>query len=209
MASKISTVDAYLESGCGRCSLWNTPQCKVHGWRRELLALRSILLDCGLTEVLKWSAPCYTSDNQNIVIIGAFKEHCVLSFFKGALLKDPQGILELPGENSQAGRVIRFRRLEEVVSLESVLRAYIQEAADIEHMGLRVKTKPVGDRDYPEELAAAFEQDSKFRRAFEALTPGRRRGYLIHIAGAKQSTTRAARVEKCKPRILAGLGFHD
>lgn len=209
MASKISTVDAYLESGCGRCSLWNTPQCKVHGWRRELTALRAILLDCGLTETLKWSVPCYTSGNRNIVVIGAFKEHCALSFFKGTLLKDPHGILEMPGENSQAGRVVRFRRLEEVVALAPVLRAYIEEAVAIERAGLRVASRSVAQEDYPEELAAALKADADLRRAFDALSPGRRRGYLIHFAGAKQPATRAARLEKCRSRILAGLGLHD
>ncbi|MFM1921100.1 MAG: hypothetical protein RLZZ303_2734 [Candidatus Hydrogenedentota bacterium] len=171
MASTISTVDEYLASGCGRCSLWNTPQCKVHGWRRELTALRSILLDCGLMEVLKWKVPCYTSGNQNIVIIGAFKEHCALSFFKGALLKDPQGIRELPGENSQAGRVIRFQRLEEIVSLECVLRTYIQEAVDVERRGLRVETKPVGEGDYPEELRTPSNTPRNFEKPLKRSPP--------------------------------------
>ncbi len=202
-------VDAFLVDGCGRCPLGGTPDCKVNGWQKELKKLRAIALDCGLTEEVKWGFPCYTFQNSNVIMIGAFKDCCTLSFFKGALLKDPAGILEMPGENSQAGRVIRFRTVREMVKLESAVKACIREAIAVEKAGLKVKLKDISEREVPEELQNKMKEHPVFEQAFNALTPGRQRGYLIYFAAPKQSQTRTTRIEKCMPQILAGKGMHD
>lgn len=202
-------VDRYLEEGCMRCPLGGTPDCKVHNWPDELKQLRRILLECGLTEELKWSFPCYTFQGGNVVLMSAFKEYCAISFFKGALLKDPKGILDKPGENTQAARLIRFISVGEIEALEPVLKAYIQEAIQVEKAGLKVEFKDTSEFDIPEEFQTQLEADPALKMAFEALTPGRQRGYLLHFSQAKQSKTRASRVEKCIPKILAGKGFHD
>ena len=202
-------VDLYLAEGCGRCPLWQTPQCKVHDWQAELKALRPILLNCGLTEELKWKMPCYTFENNNVVLMSAFKEYCALSFFKGALLKDPQGILEKPGENTQAARLIRFTNVQQIVDLAPVISAYIAEAIAVEKAGLTVEFKQVDELAIPAELQDKFDDDPAFQMAFEALTPGRQRGYILHFAGAKQSSTRTSRIEKYTQKIFDGQGMYD
>ncbi|MEZ4684065.1 MAG: YdeI/OmpD-associated family protein [Caldilineaceae bacterium] len=202
-------VDLYLAEGCGRCPLWRTPDCKVHPWAEELAALRLILLDTALTEELKWKVPCYTFEGNNILIMSAFKEYCSLSFFKGALLQDPEGILEKPGENTQAGRLIRFTDVQRIVDLASTIKVYIAEAIEVEKAGLDVEYKKVSDFDVPDELVDVFDEDPQFREAFDALTPGRQRGYLLHFAGAKQSKTRKARIKKYREQIFDGKGMHD
>ena len=202
-------VDLYLAEGCGRCPLWQTPQCKVHDWQVELKALRPILLNCGLTEELKWKMPCYTFENNNVVLMSAFKEYCALSFFKGALLKDPQGILEKPGENTQAARLIRFTNVQQIVDLAPVISAYIAEAIAVEKAGLTVEFKQVDELAIPAELQDKFDDDPAFQMAFEALTPGRQRGYILHFAGAKQSSTRTSRIEKYTQKIFDGQGMYD
>ena len=202
-------VDVYFTAGCGRCPLMNTPQCKVHHWREELEKLRMIILDRGLTEELKWGVPCYTFQNSNIVLIGAFKEYCVISFFKGALLKDAEGILSKPGENSQAGRVIRFTDVREIAELEPVLKDYLDEAVEVEKAGLKVNFKKPAEFVVPEEFQNKLAVSPDLKNAFEALTPGRRRGYILYFSQPKQSKTRAARIEKCTPQILIGKGLND
>ena len=202
-------IDSYLQEGCGRCSLVGTPNCKVHTWQEELRYLRQLVLSCGLTEELKWKVPCYTHNGHTIVMVVAFKESATLSFFKGALLKDEHGILEKPGKNSQAGRVVRFTQVEEIAALEDVLKAYIFEAIEADEKGLKVNFKNISEYDVPEEFQERLDTDTDLKEAFEALTPGRQKGYLLYFAGAKQSKTRASRVEKYIPKILKGLGFHD
>ncbi|HBU79715.1 MAG TPA: hypothetical protein DEF18_16585 [Muricauda sp.] len=202
-------IDSYLQEGCGRCSLVGTPNCKVHTWQEELRYLRQLVLSCGLTEELKWKVPCYTHNGHTIVMVVAFKESATLSFFKGALLKDEHGILEKPGKNSQAGRVVRFTQVEEIAALEDVLKAYIFEAIEADEKGLKVNFKNISEYDVPEEFQERLDTDADLKEAFEALTPGRQKGYLLYFAGAKQSKTRASRVEKYIPKILKGLGFHD
>ncbi len=202
-------IDSYLQEGCGRCSLVGTPDCKVHNWQGELRYLRKLVLDCGLTEELKWKVPCYTHNGHTILMVVAFKESATLSFFKGALLKDEHGILEKPGKNSQAGRVVRFTQVEEIAALEDVLKAYIFEAIEADEKGLKVNFKNISEYDVPEEFQERLDTDTDLKEAFEALTPGRQKGYLLYFAGAKQSKTRASRVEKYIPKILKGLGFHD
>lgn len=202
-------VDNYFAVGCGRCPLGGTPDCKVHPWQEEMKQLRRILLDTELTEEVKWSVPCYTFEDNNVLILSAFKDYCALSFFKGVLLKDPDDILIQPTKNTQASRLIRFTDVERVLELEPILKAYVAEAIDVEKAGLKVEYKDTADFDFPDELLSKFEDDPTFAAAFDALTPGRQRGYLLHFSSAKQSQTRVRRIEKCKPRIFEGKGFHD
>lgn len=201
-------IDNYLAEGCGRCPLGGTPECKVHDWQEELVQLRRIVLDCGLTEALKWSVPCYTFQQKNILLVSAFKEFCALSFFKGVLLKDTEDILSKPGENSQSSRLLRFTNVQEVIAQEPIIKAYIHEAIEVEKAGLKVKFKK-NPEPIPEELQQKLDENPALKTAFEALTPGRQRGYILYFSGAKQSKTRAARVEKYTQKILEGKGFHD
>lgn len=202
-------VDLYLRDGCMRCELGGTPACKVHDWQEELIMLRKILLSTELVEDLKWGMPCYTFEGKNILILSAFKDFSALNFFKGVLLKDPGNVLVKPGENSQSARFLKFTNLGEIKEQEAVIRALIAEAIEVEKAGLKVDFKDTSQFDVPEEFQARLEEDPVLKAAFEALTPGRQRGYLLYFAGAKQSATRASRVEKYIPKIMEGKGFHD
>ena len=181
---------------------------KAKKWQEESKKLRMILLDCPLTEELKWGKPCYTFQGKNVVLIGGFKEYCSLLFFKGALLGDPRGILVTPGK-LQAGRQIRFTSLQGIVAMETILKTYIYEAIDVEKSGLKVKLRKHSDYVIPEELQKKLDEIPALKTAFEALTPGRQRAYMFHIAKPKQSKTRESTVEKCIPQILAGKGLND
>jgi len=187
-------VDAYLR--------------KTKKWQEELKTLRMIVLDSPLTEELKWGKPCYTFQESNIVILQGFKEFCALLFAKGALLKDPKGLLEKPGESTQAARRIPFTNVREIVELEPVLRAYIREAIAAEKAGLTVEFKK-NPEPVPEELQKKLDENRALKTAFEGLTPGRQRGYILYFSAAKQSKTREARVEKCRQQILKGKGLND
>jgi uncharacterized protein YdeI (YjbR/CyaY-like superfamily) len=178
-------------------------------WQEELEKLRTIVLDCGLAEELKWGCPCYTFEKSNIVLIHAFKEYCALLFHKGALLKDANSILVQQTENVQAARQIRFDSLEEIVELETVIKAYIHEAIQAEKAGLKVNYKKTREFKMPEEFQVRLDEDPKFKTAFEALTPGRQRGYMLHFSAPKQSKTRESRIEKCRQQILDGKGLDD
>ncbi|MGN7296566.1 YdeI/OmpD-associated family protein [Ferdinandcohnia sp. SAFN-114] len=182
---------------------------KEKKWKEEFEKLRMINLGCDLTEELKWRLPCYTFQDRNIVIIQNFKEYCALMFFKGALLKDPNGILVKPGENSQAQRQIRFTNVQEIIEMESILKTYIQEAIKVEQSGKEVELKKTTDFSVPEELQAKFEEMPVLKTAFEALTPGRQRAYLLYFSKAKQSKTRELRIEKYIEQILNGEGLND
>ncbi|MBA4490621.1 YdeI family protein [Paracoccus sp. S1E-3] len=177
-------------------------------WRDELLALRAILLDAGLTETFKWSSPVYTAHGGNVAIIWGFKDRAAIGFFKGVLMQDPEHLLEAPGDNSRSSRVINFTSLDQIKGAAPVLRAYLAEASRIEEQGLKVDL-PKDDLEYPEELVSRLDGDPDFREAFEALTPGRRRSWVLHFGGAKQAATRVARIDKAAPKILAGKGFND
>lgn len=203
-----TSVETYLLEGCGRCPLGGTPQCKVHSWSEELVQLRRIILECGLTEEMKWGVPCYTYQGNNIFLLSAFKDNCSVSFFKGVLLEDAEGVLVAPGKNSQASRVFRFTSVQQVNEQEDLLKRYIFEAIEVEKAGLQVEFMK-NPEPIPEELQAKLDEDPFFRAAFAALTPGRQRGYILHISGAKQSATRASRVEKHVSRIMEGKGIHD
>jgi uncharacterized protein YdeI (YjbR/CyaY-like superfamily) len=174
-------------------------------WRDEITALQGILSGFDLTEERKWGKPCYAWGGKNVVIIQGFKEYCALGFFQGALLKDPQKLLVQLGQ-VQAGRVMKFTNVEEIAAKTAVIKAYLREAVAAAKAGLKVETK-APDLSPPEELKEKFRSDPQFKRAFEALTPGRQRGYLFHFAGAKQSSTRTARIEKAAPAIFEGRGF--
>lgn len=202
-------IDTYLAVGCGRCPLGNTPECKVHNWTEELKTLREIVLECGLTEELKWGVPCYTFEGNNIAIVSAFKEYCSISFFKGVLLKDTDGILSRQGENSQAGRLVKFTDLRQILEKASTLKEYIAEAIEIEKAGLKVEYKDVSEYEMPEELQNKLSENETFKNAFNALTPGRQKGYILYFSQPKQSKTRESRIEKCLPRIFVGKGLND
>jgi uncharacterized protein YdeI (YjbR/CyaY-like superfamily) len=201
-------VDLYLLEGCGRCSLYRTPECKVHTWSAELEQLRRIVLDCGLEEELKWSQPCYTFQKDNVLMVTAFKEYAAIAFFKGSLLKDTQRILIAPGTSSQASRQIRFTDVQKIIDMEETLKAFIYEAIEVKKEGLKVNFKK-NPEPLPEELLQKFEGEPDFKSAFEALTPGRQRGYIIHFSQPKQSKTRISRIEKYMDKILKGEGFFD
>ncbi len=202
-------VDEYLVQGCMRCELGGTPKCKVHNWTEELENLRSIVLDSGLLEDVKWGVPCYTLDGKNVLIVSAFKDYCSISFFKGVLLKDPEKILEKQGPNSQSDRSIRFTAIDQIHNQKSIIKTYIQEAIEVEKKGLKVDFKAKDELVYPEELISKFEELPALQKSFEALTPGRKRGYILHFTQPKQSATRISRIEKCIPKIMDGKGFHD
>ncbi len=182
---------------------------KAEQWHAEYARLRTIVLDCDLTEVLKWGNPCYTLENSNIVLMHGFKEYCALLFFKGALLQDPEGILVQQTKNVQATRQIRFTSVEEIVEMEPILRAYIEQAIDVEKAGLKVAFKETAEFTMPEEFQSKLDDIPALKAAFEALTPGRQRAYLLHFSSPKQSRTREARIEKSIPQILDGKGLND
>jgi len=182
---------------------------KTQPWQEELKRLREIVLDCPLTEELKWGQPCYTSEGKNIVLIHGFKEYCALLFMKGALLKDPKKILIQQTENVQAGRQIRFTNLQEIKKLEPVMKTYIHEAIEAEKAGLKVEMKKTSEFKMVEEFKKKLEENAVLKTAFKTLTPGRQRAYLLYFAGAKQSQTREARIEKCVKPILKGKGLND
>lgn len=178
-------------------------------WHDELTQLREIALDCGLTEEVKWMHPCYTFEGGNIVLIQEFKAYCAFMFPKGALLKDPGDILVAMTANTQAARQIRFTHVDEIVEMEPMLKAYIQEAVEVEKAGLEVTFKETSEFPMPDEFQQKLDENPALKAAFEALTPGRQRGYLLYFSSAKQSKTRAARVEKYTPHILDGKGMND
>jgi uncharacterized protein YdeI (YjbR/CyaY-like superfamily) len=182
---------------------------KEKKWQEELEKLRTIILDCQLTEELKWGVPCYTFQKSNIVLIHVFKEYCALLFVKGALLKDAKGILITQTENVQAARQIRFTNVREIVEMETILKAYIYEAIEVEKAGLKVNYKKATEFSIPDEFQNKLDENPALKTAFDALTPGRQRAYLLYFSAPKQSKTREARVEKYMQQILNGKGLND
>ncbi len=178
-------------------------------WQPELTKLRAILLDSELTEDFKWRQPCYTFQGKNVIVLGPMKDSCAFAFFKGALLKDVHGVLTRPGQHSQSTRWIRFTSVREIAEMKSVLKAYIREAIEIEKSGLKVKLKKTSDLKIPEEFQLMLDEFPNFKKAFEALTPGRQRAYIYHFSAPKQSKTRETRVRKFMPHILKGKGLLD
>jgi uncharacterized protein YdeI (YjbR/CyaY-like superfamily) len=193
MSAKSAGVDAFVS--------------RAGTWRGEIRKLRSILLDCGLDEDLKWGKPCFLFEGKNVAVIQPFKEHCSLMFFKGALLRDPHGLLRSQGKNTQSALRLEFTG--EAQIRKTVVKSYVKQAIAVEQAGLKVDFKAKRELELPEELIRILKKNRKLANAFGALTPGRRRAYVLHFTGAKQSGTRAARIEKCVPRILAGKGQND
>lgn len=187
-------VDAYLR--------------RAKKWQEEMGELRRIILECPLTEELKWRTPCYTFEEKNVVLINAVKDYCALAFFKGALLKDLHDILVKAGENTQAARLIKFTDMQQILDQEEILKSYIEQAIEIEKAGLKVEFKK-NPEPVPEELHDKFEEMPEFKAAFEALTPGRQRAYILHFSQPKQAKTRTSRIEKCMPKIFEGKGLND
>jgi len=182
---------------------------KAKKWQKEFTKLRTMILDCGLTEELKWGAPCYTHANSNIVLIHGFKEYCALLFFKGALLRDPQGILVQQTENVQAARQIRFTDVRDIDKMKTVLKAYVREAIEVEKAGLKVTLKKTSEFPIPVEFQKKLNKVPALKTAFDSLTPGRQRAYLHYFSAPKQAKTRESRVEKCMQQILGGKGLND
>jgi uncharacterized protein YdeI (YjbR/CyaY-like superfamily) len=182
---------------------------KAKKWQEELKKLRTIVLDCQLSEELKWGVPCYTLRENNVVLIHVFKQYCALLFFKGALLKDDKGILIQQTKNVQAARQIRFTNVREIVEMETILKAYIHEAMEVEKAGLKVSFRKTTEFIIPDEFQKKLDAIPSLKTAFAALTPGRQRAYLLHFSAPKQSKTRESRIEKCMRQILKGKGLND
>ncbi|MEO5564111.1 MAG: DUF1801 domain-containing protein [Chitinophagaceae bacterium] len=182
---------------------------KAKKWQKEVEQLRTIVLECGLNEELKWGVPCYTFENKNIVLIHVFKEYCAFLFFKGVLLNDPNGILIQQTKNVQVARQIRFTNVRELAKMKSILKSYIYEAIEVERAGLKAKLKKSSEFVMPEEFKKKLDKTPALKTAFKALTPGRQRGYLLFFSAPKQSKTREARVEKYRKQILSGKGLND
>lgn len=182
---------------------------KATKWQEELEQLRKIILDCGLTEELKWGVPCYTFQQRNIVLIHVFKEYCAVLFFKGALLNDANGLLVQQTKNVQAARQLRFTSVREIVKLKPILKAYVHEAVQVEEAGLQVSFKKTKEFDMPEEFQNKLDEVPALKNAFYSLTPGRQRAYLLYFSAPKQSKTRESRVEKYRQQILKGKGLHE
>lgn len=182
---------------------------KAKKWHEEINKLRTFILDCDLIEELKWGCPCYTFEKSNIVLIHTFKDYCALLFFKGSIMKDPKKILIQQTENVQAARQIRFTSLPEIIKLEKSLKAYVYEAVKIEASGVKVEFKQTKEFKMPEEFQQKLNKNKVLKKAFESLTPGRQRGYLLYFSSAKQAKTREARIEKYIPQILNGKGLED
>lgn len=182
---------------------------KAKKWREEMALLREIVLECQLNEDYKWMHPCYTYQNNNVVLIHGFKDYCALLFFKGVLINDKKGMLIQQTENVQDRRQMRFKGLDEIVRLKSTIKGYINEAIKIEQSGLKVEFKKTSEFDMPEEFQKRLERDKKLKTAFDGLTPGRQRGYLLYFSSAKQPKTRESRIEKYIPKMLDGKGLDD
>ncbi|MCB1327600.1 MAG: YdeI/OmpD-associated family protein [Spirochaetales bacterium] len=181
---------------------------RAQKWKREMEALRAVLLTCDLEEQLKWGKPCYTANGRNIVIVQPLKAHLALLFFKGALLEDKRGILKSQGKNTQAARRMEFTDIDQVTKVESILKQYIKRAIELEELGRKLPRQQ-SPQAVPAEFQSRLQNDPAYRQAFEALTPGRKRSYLIHFSGAKQSKTREDRIVRCRAKILEGKGYNE
>lgn len=203
-----TSANNYFLEGCGRCSLGGTPACKVHQWFDILEVLRGLILESELVEDCKWGVPCYTLEGKNVLMLSAFKQFACVSFFKGALLRDEQQLLEKAGPNSQVTRLLKFTNIETITENEGYIRTYIKEAIALEKSGAKVSV-PKSATPIPIEFEEALKANPALKTAFETLTAGRQRGYLLYFSQPKQSKTRISRIEKCTSMILAGVGLHD
>ena len=206
--SAIPDTDAHFARGCGRCARFDTPNCSARTWAEGLAVLRQVCLDAGLTETLKWAHPCYVQGSRNIAIIGAFRSDFRLSFFEAGLLSDPAGLLTRQGPNTPHPDAIRFTSAAEVIRLAPDLNAYLTEAMDHAAAGRRAP-RDGADPDWPTELIDALDADAELAQAFDALTPGRRKSYLLNLNAARKPETRTTRIEKFRSRIIAGKGANE
>jgi uncharacterized protein YdeI (YjbR/CyaY-like superfamily) len=204
----ITDIADYFTKGCGRCARFNTPDCSASLWHKGLFDLRAICQDVELTETLKWAHPCYMHVDRNIAIIGAFREDFRLSFFNAALMQDPDGILERQGANTKHPNMIRFTQTAQVAERADLIRRYLQEAMDYAEKGVKAP-KDTSMPEYPNELVEALDADVILAEAFDALTPGRQKSYLLNLNGAKQSATRINRIAKFRDKIIAGKGAQE
>lgn len=201
--------NSYFEIGCGRCKLVGTPACKVKSFATELLFLRGLLLESGLIEEVKWSMPCYTCKGKNVLVLSAFKEYCSINFFRGSELSDAAGLLVKAGEHSQSGRQLRFRNMLEIEENLIEIKALISQAVFLENEGIKQARTAAPEIPWPEELSEILEEKQELKRAFEKLSPGRRRSFLLHFTAARQSATRRSRILACIPKIIEGKGLQD
>lgn len=202
------TIAEFFSIGCGRCPLVGTPECKVKTWNEELYILRDFILENNIIEERKWGVPCYTDNGKNILLLSALKDSATISFLKGSLIEDTHALLIAPGKNSQSARYMKFTSVQDIKKAKPIIVEYIKQALEIERIGEKVVFKK-DDDPVPEELSAAFKQQPNLKTAFYALTPGRRRGYLLHFNQAKQSTTRESRIQKCMTLIMQGKGLQE
>lgn len=203
-----SSVDSYLSEGCGRCEHFQTPHCKVHLWTDALRKLRELVLESGLEEEMKWGSPCYTLGGKNVVMLASTRHYCAISFLKGGAIKDEEGLLEKPGPNSRIARMVKFTSAQEVDDRRQHIVGFLKTAIELEKSGTKVELDHAPEP-LPEELEERLEADLELKEAFEALTPGRRRSFVIFVSGAKQAATRHSRVEKCIPKIYSGKGYNE
>ena len=207
MLTNKNSVDEYLEDGCGRCSKFKTSNCKVHSWKELLVFFRQNLLKSGLTEEIKWGQPTYTWEKQNVVLLAATSDCVVLSFFKGSMLNDPQNLLCSPGPNSQLARLLKVENFENIEKQVDSITEWIDESKMLIKNGF--KRPPSTPIKIPFELLEIFDIDEEYQLAFDKLTPGRQRSYLIHFTGGKKSTTRTNRIVKCRNKVISGKGFNE
>ena len=205
----ITDINDYFTKGCDRCARFNTPDCSALIWADGLAELRQICLDLGLRETVKWGHPCYMHSNRNIAIFGAFRDNFRLSFMNGSLLRDPEGVLEKLGPNTENATVLYFRHNDDVKARAPIIRAYLAELMGYAENGIKPAPKHRADLVLAPELVDALDADPRLAEAFEALTPGRKRGWNLHFTGAKQSATRVRRIEKAHPQIIAGKGWNE
>jgi uncharacterized protein YdeI (YjbR/CyaY-like superfamily) len=204
-----NNANVFFELGCGRCNLFGTNECKIHQWPNELLALRKLLQASGLQEERKWGAPIYTLHGKGVVMLGVLKDHCVVSFLKGVLLKDNEKILVSPGENSQSVKYCRIYKTTKLHRIIPILERYIQEAIILQNTGQKITLKTIDEYEVPTELTEMMMKNKELREIYEALTPGRKRSYLMHFLATKNSKTRIARIERCIEKMKLGKGFNE
>ena len=202
-------INIFFANGCGRCNKYNSPLCKIHKWKEELLLLRNIILQGGLVETMKWGMPCYQYNGKNVLMIAPFKENCAITFFKGSLLKNQHELLVKAGEHSEQSRVIRFKTKSKITKIEAEILDLIKEAIELEKGGIKVKPKKISESDFPAEFLKALEATNQLKTAFNNLTPGKQKAYLIYFKSAKQASTRESRIKKHIPRILSGKGINE
>jgi uncharacterized protein YdeI (YjbR/CyaY-like superfamily) len=203
------SVDQFLKHGCGRCELGDTPKCKAIRWRNEIEALREIVSKSLLTEEVKWSNPCYTYNAKNVLTVSALKDAAVVSFFRGSELSDTEGLLSQPGENSRFARTLKFTDLPSIKSNESAIIEFINQAIKLVEKGEKPQPSSSNECEAPQELTVILTDDADYQLAFNSLTPGRQRGYLLHFNSAKQSKTKTNRILKAKDKIMRGLGWNE